>query len=495
MWTPNPSAWSRSNGHLCAWLLAILVMLPAGGCNSSTSEDAPTVSQGQQASSSDTHGESSIAADNGARESATTGERPNVVLISVDTLRADHLGCYGYDRPTSPALDRLANQGAVFDDASATSPWTLPSHASLLTGLFPRHHGLLYYRPISRISDFTLADLLAAQGYETAAFVNSMFLDRPYGFANGFDRFEYLREDTKSKMPSGIFAEARQWLTRRRARPFFLFVHAYDVHSDYRSLPKYEQQFVGEYDGAVDGGTVQMALLAREGQLDDDDVAHLVDLYDAGIRQFDDELERFLEQLQAEFEHTAIIVTSDHGEEFMDHGNVLHGRAHFQEVIRVPLVIRAPGIPPGTRIAEPVSIVDVVPTVLGLLGIEPPGNLDGLDLGQTWRSPAWTPPSRFLFSEADHGTQRDGVQLNGIKWTVRHDNFKMHYDRPTGRTELFDLASDPHERVDVAGQETAAFMRLKDQLDRYLAGSRERPTSQPLSDEERRRLKTLGYAN
>ena len=172
-----------------------------------------------------------------------------VVLVSIDTLRADHLGLYGYARKTSPVLDALAAQGVVFADASAVSPWTLPSHASLLTGLYPRHHGLRSEDRRLPEGTVTLASHLAALGWDTAAVVNSRFLGYRNGLNAGFEEFLYdasVEERVDQIEPTRAVTErALQWLLAPRSAPLFLFVHYYDVHSDYRSLPEFESAFTG----------------------------------------------------------------------------------------------------------------------------------------------------------------------------------------------------------------------------------------------------------
>lgn len=167
----------------------------------------------------------------------------NLILISIDTLRADHLGCYGYDRPTSPEIDQFAAQGLLFEDCSAPSPWTLPSHASILTGLYPSRHTLnspIKYLPAHVL---TMAEVLKKQGFSTAAIVNSLNVSRKHGLDRGFDTFSYVEEFRDQMEPSLVENHAVEWLSKNAIEPFFLFLHYYDVHSDYVSLPEYEKMF------------------------------------------------------------------------------------------------------------------------------------------------------------------------------------------------------------------------------------------------------------
>jgi len=213
------------------------------------------------------------------------------VLVSIDTLRPDHLGCYGYPRPTSPHLDALAAESVVFDDVTSPAPWTLPAHASLLTGLYPSHHTLKTPERMLPASVATLADLFASAGFVTAAVVNSLYLSPRSGLEHGFNHYLYVEERADQREPSTrITDQAIAWLREYGGAPLFLFVHYYDVHGDYRSLPQYEALFVRAYTGRADGSTAQL-LAARRGDivLDARDAAHLVDLYDAGVRQIDDD--------------------------------------------------------------------------------------------------------------------------------------------------------------------------------------------------------------
>jgi len=417
-----------------------------------------------------------------------------VILVSIDTLRADHLGCYGYPRPTSPVLDAIAAQGVLFEDVFSPSPWTLPAHGSLLTGLYPSRHGLKShddYLP-SRIA--TLASVFSGQGYRTAAVVNSHNLSPRYGLDRGFQEFRYVEESVDRVEPSTeIVDQAIQWIRGAGENPFFLFVHSYDVHSDYRSRADLEAQFVAPYEGVVDGSTPQL-ISTREGKLtlETKDAAHLVDLYDAGIRQMDEELGRLVSFLRDErrLEDTLLIITSDHGEEFLERGGVLHGRTQFQEVVRVPLILRGPGLPRGQRIVRTVSLVDVMPTVLALAGIGQLAPVDGVDLAPLWRR-GGAIASRYLFGEADHNNLEPDVTR-----AARRENFKLHFNRLTGKYQLYDLALDPGEHADVAPGHPGVADQMLKELMRFMEirAEGERPREK-LSPEQIQRLKSLGYLN
>jgi len=432
------------------------------------------------------------------------GARPNLVLVSIDTLRPDHLGCYGYERETSPAIDRLASEGVRFSDASSTTPWTLPSHASLLTGLYPSRHGVKSHDVSLADSIETLATRLYREGWATMAVVNSHNLSQRYGLDQGYERFEYVSEwsdiDSPDRFLQNKFDEiveiAEGWLEERDERPFFLFLHTYDVHTDFRAEPEYERMFAGPYRGPIDGTTMQLVEARDAGlELPPRDVRRLLDLYDAEIRQMDDTLGGLLGYLDRAglAENTYFVLVSDHGEEFMEHGSLLHGRTYFQEVIAIPMLFRGPGVPAGMVVDEPVSLVDTTPTLLALLGRSPSGELDGADLSPLWRRSPDAPRSRFLFAEADHKIRIDGEQRDDVLRMVRIENHKLIHDRVRERSELFDLAADPQEREDLAPGDAERVELLMERVRAFLAVEESGEPIEPLSEDEIEMLRATGY--
>lgn len=415
-----------------------------------------------------------------------------VVLVSIDTLRADHLGAYGYGRPTSPYLDRLASEGVLFEDATTPAPWTLPAHASLLTGLYPSRHGLKAHDRYLPARIGTLAQWLGRAGFITAAVVNSHNLGPRFGLDRGFREFLYVEEVAGQREPTRrVTDQALEWLDRHGAGPLFLFVHYYDVHSDYASEPAYEREFVRPYRGPADGTTAQlMAFREGKARLGPADAPHLVDLYDAGIRQMDDEVRRLVEGVRVRglLERTLLVVTSDHGEEFFERGGVLHGRTQFQEVARVPLLVQGPGLPRGRRVGLPVSLIDVAPTVLSWLGLPAVEGLDGADLSLVLAGEEGRLAGRVLFAEADHNNEQPDITR-----AVRRGPFKLLYDRLSERHRLFDLARDPGEAEDVAASHPDLVRELREQLRRFLAIRAETGTPLRLSPAELEKLKSLGY--
>jgi arylsulfatase A-like enzyme len=428
----------------------------------------------------------------------TRAPRPrNLLLISVDTLRADRLGCYGYPRPTSPFLDRQARAGVLFADATATSSWTYPSHASMFTGLYPGRSGATDLRARLRKDVVCLAEWLVARGYRATGVVSStLFLG--YGLERGFERLEHV--DPGGPEPSEVTARALERLEElQRARPFFLLVHYLDPHSDYSSLAEFEAPFREPYAGPATGKSEQLFRhVSGFLRFDAADARHLSNLYDAGVRQQDAELEKLFAGLErlGLLADTLIVLTSDHGEEFLEHGQVMHGLAQYEESVRVPLLFFGPEVPAGVRVTEGVSLVDVMPTVLDLLRLPAPEGLDGVSLRPLWEEPGRPRPPRALFIEADLDPPGPTAQrmVPGDDLAVRRGPFKLVLDPEQGATRLYDLENDPRERVDVSDAHPELARELRLELERFRARQPQAAPPLPLTEQDLERLRDLGYA-
>ena len=286
---------------------------------------------------------------------------PNVVLISIDSLRADQLGCYGQTRDTSPSFDQLSADGVRFARAYSPTSWTLPSHVTLLSGLSQERHQVVLTNDRTREGSLALPAVLSRQGLQTVGFYTGPFLHPTYGFAQGFDEYiscqgkktEKLRgyaalEQSHHDHTNGILIDEFELWARERARePFFAFVHLWDVHYDYIPPEPYDSMFDPDYAGKFDG----RAIAGHGFPLDaaPRDVEHLLALYDGEIRYTDDTISRILAALRRRqlLDDALVIVTADHGDEFLDHGGKGHMHTLYDELVHVPLVMWAPGRLPG----------------------------------------------------------------------------------------------------------------------------------------------------
>ena len=405
------------------------------------------------------------------------GASPSLVLVTLDTVRADHLGAYGYKAAETPWLDRLAREGIRCEQVSSQVPLTLPSHATILSGLLPPHHGLRN-NGIGTFPDgpATLATLLSGAGYRTGAFVGAFVLDRRFGLGRGFDVYD---DDVVRDPGAGTVLEAERpgrevmdralaWLAQtpetaeNATKPFFLWIHLYDAHAPYAPPSPWRERHPGRpYDGEIAAVDEQVGRLLRE-------------LQQRGLA-----------------ERTVVAVTADHGEGLGDHGEQTHGLLLFEPTLRVPLLVRGPGLPAGTVIRTPVALVDLAPTLAGLLGRNLPAPagraLDGRDLSAALRKGSEPAPAD-LYAETRYPASFGWSPLASLR---RRDLKYIAAPRP----ELYDLARDPGETRDLAdpSDRSDQLSGFAARLAEIEAGAVEAPRSAP-DAETRARLASLGYA-
>jgi arylsulfatase A-like enzyme len=314
----------------------------------------------------------------------------NVVLISIDSLRADHVGAYGYGPATTPTIDSLAKGGARFDRAYSTTSWTLPAHASLLSGLFNESHGATDSDRTITPGVMLLAEALSGVGIRSSGIFSGPYLDPSFGFGRGFDSYasaasySWAGSEGRSAAAHGeshedvtnprIKTRLQEWLaTPRTDRRNFLFIHMWDVHYDYLAPDRYVRMFDPDYRGSFDASNFQLNKAINR-SMDKRDYEHLLALYDAEIRFTDDTIADLLALLKKAglLENTAVIVTSDHGDEFLDHGGRGHMSTLYEEVLHVPLIMRVFGrsSPRDVVISTVVSLVDIFPTVCALFAVD-----------------------------------------------------------------------------------------------------------------------------
>ena len=407
----------------------------------------------------------------GGRPRWLGGGRPNLLVVTLDTLRADRVGCYGYAPARTPRLDALAARGLRFAQATTVTPLTLPAHSSLFTGTFPPFHGVRdnggFYLGEDQL---TLAEVLRGRGYRTGGFISAFVLDSRWGIQQGFDRYFDDFDLTKFEKAAGMDAiqrpggetvdEALRWLQEDGARPFFAWVHLYDPHAPYTPPASF---------GALYPRTVSGA-------------------YDAEIAATDVQVGRLLDALEAagQLANTVVAVLADHGEMLGEHGEPTHGFFIYDAAVHIPLILAGPGIPAAV-VADQVRIVDVMPTALELLGVASPAAVQGASLLPLARgqrldlqaySESWYPRYHYGWSELV---------------SVQDGRFKLIR---APRAELYDLAQDPGELADLSGRDprrTAGLRRSLEDMAARIAGAQPAKGPQAIDAETAERLEALGY--
>jgi arylsulfatase A-like enzyme len=424
--------------------------------------------------------------------------RPNVVLIVVDTLRADHLSFGGYSRTTSPNLDRLAGMSVVFRNAFAAAPWTTPSMGSLFTSQYPS--ALASFEQPRPIGDRfpTLAEILKAEGYRTHGIISVSMLTRQLGFGRGFDGYDESACVERSEISSPRVTDlAIQFLKEHRDERFFLFVHYFDPHYNYMLHPEFD--FTPAYDGSLGSGVPIQRLWQDRGQFTQNDVDYLKGLYDSEIRFTDHHIGRLLDEIESLglFDGSVVVVTADHGEEFMERGWIGHTRTLHRELLHVPLIFRLPDGRVGA-VDDPVGLVDVMPTILEQTGVSVPDGIEGvsLPLQEPFRAEA-----RPIFAETSNPQVHQPGRVTPIDLTsMQIGDAKLIYDAIGNRVALFDVAADPEESTNLALEQRDRAERLRAVLQDWARrteakreGEADASVEELLSEEQLEELRALGY--
>ncbi len=386
----------------------------------------------------------------------TGGAKPDIVLVSIDTLRADHVGSYGYSRPTTPFLDGLAARGSRFAHARSPSPWTLPSHVTLLTGVMPSRHSVVE-DDLSLGSEWpTLAEALRQAGYRTGAFVTSFFVGRTYGLDRGFDRFEDFDITTKKRNLKAtvdaeeVVEEALEFLRETPGQPHFLFLHLYDVHYPYDAPPPWNERF--DWPSSQEDLKYKTYFHYLDHPLDPEQLSHQVAQYDEELAYVDAQLEALSRAFEAAERPVILVVTSDHGEEFGERGSWGHAHTLFPEKLRVPLIATGPGL--GISVVQgTVGTQDIAPTLAELAQTSLTG--DGLSLVAATHGEA-LPARTFVGDTSRFKTNRIGLWLGGqrVDWNAKAD--------------VWGLYADPAEATDMSAERPEELVRLRDDLGKAL---------------------------
>lgn len=419
--------------------------------------------------------------------------QPNIVLIVVDALRADHLGCYGYARPTSPTIDSLAAGGVLFETAITQAPWTKASFSTFLTSLYTFQHGVVEWAGVMPESLVTLPEVMASQGYSTACVINMLGMGGRFGVLKGF---EILSESGKSPRGAGAAtADAIECLGNIE-EPFFMLLHYFDVHQPYGPPPGYVDliNVDTDLDPFKNKG---LWYRGKDGLPPRKAIEKTMLLYDGCIRYVDDSLARLFDYLDERGmkDNTVLIITADHGEAFWEHGVDTHGSTVYDEVLKVPLIIAWPArYDGGGRVASQVRLIDLFPTVLEMTGADDGDaqHREGVSLvpvmaGRQADAEGKLLPPHIAFAS-------NGMVKPPRVRCLRTRDYKVIVDRETGEVEVYDLESDPGETLNLRGREmpsAGALIALMEKLPGE--GTAGPPARATLTDDEKKSLKALGY--
>ncbi len=467
-----------------------------------------------------------------APEPLPAGNRPNVIILVLDTVRADHLSLYGYHRPTSPNLQRLAPEFLVCRKAISSAPWTVPSHASLFTGLYSNAHGARSFLPQnigkgswSNVYTLdtnwpTLAGTLGEHGYLTAGLVSNPYLSPHSGLHRGFQQYrfqtngnyllplrcQWLMKSLFEDRWRAVFDKPQQsawqlnrrinrWLDIHGDRPFFLFANYMDAHLPHHAPPPFCNAFPGRLADFSFDIPFEEKIMARRRPVNEAEEAHLHALYDGSIRYLDHQLGLLLEGLRRRglYEESLIVLLSDHGEYFGEHALLEHSKDVYEPAMAVPLMIRFPGGEPRGEVTARAHLVDVLPTVLSVLGLEVPGWAAGADLRRLDQE-------RRLLGENYYARVKDlrrsyGHRFRRVRQAVYQGPWKYIHSSDGG-SELYDLEADPMETTNLATSRPEVVESLRLWLEQQLAATPDvGGGSLPLEvdEETRERLKALGY--
>jgi len=443
---------------------------------------------------------------------ASGQSKPNVILISLDTLRPDHLSCYGYKRNTSPHIDALAQDGVLFRNVYSSTSWTLPAHVSMLTSLYAAHHEVYY--PLQKINSsiITLADMLRTNHYYCSGLTGGGYLNGKFGFAKGFDSYLEFRAYKDVSLQTNeaelMMQKASQWLDAQKDKQFFLFVHTYQPHNPYANSSSYGKMFLSKNDTWKEANMPDLFADRYHAHFTEEEKSNIINLYDGEIRYTDEALIKpLIEKLKALnlYSSTLIVLTSDHGEEFDDHGAWLHDHSLYNEALRIPLIVKFPdNTHKNTRIAPLVRLIDIMPSILEYLVIKYTElNPDGKDflsvINGTIKTDRQYISDLALNSVYDIFPSVIAINKDNLKLIV-NKRIKSPYinavDFNGNPVELYDMSKDPGEKVNLARMPgyRAEISKLITQADSYTRNIQNQRTQNIEMDEElKEKLRALGY--
>jgi arylsulfatase A-like enzyme len=431
--------------------------------------------------------------------------QPTVVVFSLDTVRQDALGCYGNPFDPTPQIDAVARDGVRFDQAISSSGWTLPAVASLLTGTWPNIHGAvgsgIMLKPL-RPEVQTAAEVLKANGFSTLGFANAAFVSPMVGIDRGFDVFDHKYSYNHDARQAHLVIDAAiRELHAHLGEPTFFFIHLFDPHLTYAPPPGYDTKYTQGRNSPPPPITMKMCYGMQTGKdkrqpPSEEDIRYLQGVYQGEINFMDAHVGRFIAELKALglYDQATVVLISDHGEEFWEHGGFEHGHTFYDELVRVPLIVKFPlEVEPVQRVVSTqVRVVDVMPSVVEVLGIDPPASFEGESMMPLVRGG----------SEDDRPAFCESLLYGEPKIAWRSERYKYIQEAATGREgmgELYDWREDPAETQNLAEQRPDIARQMRSELfdfyDELLARSRRMSNTQHVNMSPMRiqELRTLGY--
>lgn len=459
----------------------------------------------------------------------TNSDKPNIIFVVIDAARADHFSCYGYQRETTPNIDKLAKESTLYENAISAAGWTLPSHTSMFTGMYPSKHGVHNENHVYDGKYPTMAEVLKSEGYDTVGFCTNDWISDATGLTRGFKEFydfhygkikhksirlmNYLRVNGKDSWSHAINRRVRDWLKDHdRSNPYFMFIHYGELHLPYQIPSPYNTRFLPKgmtYEDAQRVNQDPKAYYAGVTNMKEDDFQLSSDLYDCALAYQDAELGRFVEFLKREgdFDNTLFILTSDHGESLGDHGHLDHYYVLYESLLRVPLIVRYPKVfKSGYREKKTVQTLDLLPSLKQLL------NLSELELAtmQGYSLPPlengalarpFTISERFKdlkgLKETYPDTNLDHLKIWELdrKVAIRTDRYKLIYSSDF-KSELYDLKEDPNEKNNIINDHKEVADDLLQKLQEWQRSFKSADIGNKEADFDdavKKRLKALGY--
>lgn len=424
------------------------------------------------------------------------------IVMAVDSMRADHVGAYGYQRPTTPRIDALARHGIVFENAISQAPGTKPSVASIFTSTYVNVHRVLYSKEIINGQDrtdilsdkfLTLAEAMKAGGYATGGFGQKIHLRAEYGFGQGFDGY-----DMHAGRAEKVNRKVLGWLKGEDPDRFFMYLHYNDPHYPYTLRPGYSIFGSGKSRVRITGET-KRAFRAGRLKLTADDIREQIDLYDGEIRCNDHYIGELLDSIKSMgYSNVLVIVIADHGDEFLDHGDITHGHTLYNELVHVPFIVGGSAMASraeGERISTRIESIDIMPTILDMAGLPRPPLIQGRSLAPILNGATTDLAAKPVFSG------RRAITDPGFSDAILDGRWKLYRDVAHGRSLLFDLEADPGEKTPVENPDPEVLSGLESKLEKWVGTNdalhdRILPKATvPLDPKTEEKLRSLGYVD